>query len=103
MYKQKILNDFDEELFSTDYHDYETATQNAKTDILIQSLCEITFEDWLDHLVNSFCRDNDEYTVDEVNKAIEQEPKFLEDIRDEYEYLKEEMYDILAENEEDED
>ena len=102
MYKQKVLNDFDEELFSTDYNDYATATQNAKTDNICQNP-RITFEDWLADLVKTFCRDNDEYTVEEVNKAIEQEPKFLEDIREEFDYLKEEMQDLLDDEEEDED
>lgn len=94
MYKQKILNDFDEELFSTNYHDYATATQNAKTDNICQNP-KIEFKEWLDDLIDTFCRDNDEYTVDEVNKAIEQEPEFLDDIKDEFEYLKEEMQEFI--------
>jgi len=100
MYKQKILNDFDEELFSTDYNDYATATQNAKTDLFCDNH-KIEFNEWLDQLVESFCKDNDEYTVAEVKKAIEQEPKFLDDIKEEYDYLKEEALEMFDDEDDD--
>ena len=101
MYKQKILNDFYEELFSTDFNDYATATQNAKTDNICQNP-KIEFEVWLDDLVDTFCRDNPQYTPQQVVAAINKEPKFLDDIREEFEYLKEEMQELFDE-EDDED
>jgi hypothetical protein len=102
MYKQKILNDFDEELFSTDYNDYATATQNAKTDLFCDNH-KIDFKEWLADLVKTFCEDNNEYTVAEVNKAIEQEPKFLEDLQEEFIYLREEALEMFDYDEEDEE
>lgn len=102
MYKQKILNDFDEELFSTNYNDYATPTQNAKTDILCEDP-DIEFEVWLDDLVETFCRDNPQYTIQQVVAAINKEPKFLDDIREEFEYLKEEMQELFDEEDEDEE
>lgn len=97
MYKQKILNKFYEELFSTDFNDYETPTQNEKTD----SICndpDISFEDWLDNLIEIFCEDN-AYEESAVKKAIEKEPEFKEDLEEEFEYLKEEVQEILDEEE----
>lgn len=102
MYKQKILNDFDEELFSTNYHDYATATQNAKTD----NICDnpkIEFEDWLNDLVKTFCRDNPQYTTQQVVDAMNKEPEFKEDIKSEFDYLKEEMQELLDEEDEDDE
>ena len=80
MYKQKILNDFYEELFCTDFNDYESPTQNAKTD----NLCDdhnMSLEDWTEDLIDTFVRDND-YTKEEVKQALDKEPKFLEDLKE---------------------
>lgn len=101
MYKQKILNDFYEELFCTDFNDYESPTQNAKTD----NLCDdhnMSFEDWTEDLIDTFVRDND-YTKEEVKQALDKEPKFLEDLKEEYEYLKEVISEDDEDYEEDED
>lgn len=102
MYKQKILNDFYEELFCTDFNDYASATQNAKTDLFCSNH-QIDFNEWLDQLVEAFCKDNDEYTVAEVKEAIKQEPKFLEDMQEEFIYLREEALEMFGYDEDDED
>ena len=102
MYKQTILRDFDNELFSTDYNDYATATQNAKTDNICQNP-KIEFDEWLNDLVNTFCSDNPQYTPQQVVDAMNAEPKFLEDIKSEFEYLKEEMQELIDEDDEDEE
>ena len=78
MYKQKVLDKFYEELFSTDFNDYETPTQNAKTDVLCDNI-DISFEDWLDELIETFCRDND-YEESDVKKAVEKDSEFREDL-----------------------
>ena len=108
MYKQKILNDFYVELFSTNYNDYPSPTQNAKTDNICQNP-NIEFDEWLNYLVEAFCRDfpsrdNPQYTTQQVVNAMNKEPKFLDDIKEEFDYLKEEMKDLLDDyEEEDED
>ena len=58
MYNTKLLNKFYEALFSTDFNDFETATQNMKTDCL--ETCT-DFDSWLNKLVETFA---EEYDVD---------------------------------------
>lgn len=98
MYNQKILDDFYEDLFCTDFNDYASSTQNAKTDILCDD-SNISFEAWTDELIKTFVRTNDNYTEEEVKQAIEKEPKFLEDLKFEFEELK----SFIEEDDEDED
>lgn len=100
-YKQKILNDFYVDLFSTVYNDYPSVVQNAKTDILCENI-EISFEDWLDELIDTYCYNNQQ-DINTIKKAIEVEPQFKEDLQAEFDSLKEEVTEILAEEDEDED
>jgi len=101
MYKQKILNKFYEELFSTDFNDYETPTQNEKTDSICMN-SDISFEEWLDNLIETFC-DEYGYEASYVKKAIDAEPEFEEDMKAEFEYLKEEIAELDDDEEEDEE
>jgi hypothetical protein len=100
-YKQQILNDFYVDLFSTVYNDYPSVVQNAKTDILCENI-EISFEDWLDELIDTYCYNNSQ-DIEAVKKAIEAEPQFKEDLKSEFDDLKEEVAEIIAETDEDED
>ena len=99
MYKQKILNEFYKELFSTDFNDYASPTQNEKTDSLCDNI-NISFDDWLVKLAEVFCDDNG-YKLMEIKDAIDVEPQFIKDLKHEFKRLKEEVKEILAEDEED--
>lgn len=99
MYQQKILNEFYKELFSTDFNDYASPTQNEKTDSLCDDI-NISFDDWLVKLAEVFC-DNSGYKLIAVLDAINDEPQFKEDLKHEFKRLKEEVKEILAEDEED--
>ncbi len=101
-YKQKILNDFYVDLFSTVYNDYPSVVQNAKTDILCDNI-EISFEDWLDELIDTYCYNNKQ-DIEAIKKAIEAEPQFKEDLKSEFDYLKEEVAEEFEDSDdEDED
>ena len=99
MYKQKILNEFYEELFSTDFKDYASPTQNEKTDSLCNDI-NISFDDWLVNVADVFCDDNG-YKLMEIKDAIDAEPQFIKDLKHEFKRLKDEVKEILAEDEED--
>lgn len=99
MYQQKILNEFYKELFSTDFNDYASPTQNEKTDSLCDDI-NISFDDWLVKLAEVFCDDSG-YKLIAVLDAINDEPQFKEDLKHEFKRLKEEVKEILAEDEED--
>lgn len=99
MYKQKILNEFYKELFSTDFNDYASSTQNEKTDSLCDDI-DISFDDWLVKLAEVFCDDSG-YKLIAVLDAINDEPQFKKDLKHEFKRLKEEVKEILAEDEED--
>jgi hypothetical protein len=83
MYKTKLLNKFYEALFSTDFNDFETETQNMKTDCL--DTCT-DFDSWLNKLVETFA---EEYDVDkdQVLKEVKSDSNFLEDLHFEYDDL----------------
>ena len=98
-YKQKILNDFYVDLFSTAYNDFPSVVQNAKTDILCDNI-DIGFEDWLDELIDTYCYNNSQ-DIKAIKKAIEAEPQFKEDLKSEFDSLKEEVAETLAEEDED--
>ena len=98
MYKQKILNEFYKELFSTDFNDYASPTQNEKTDSLCDNI-NISFDDWLVKLAEVFCDDNG-YKLMEIKDAIDIEPQFTKDLKREFNRLKEEVKELLDEDEE---
>ncbi len=120
MYKQKILNKFYEALFCTDFYDYESATQNAKTDELADFVTgpkeeQQDFEGWFNMLIDTYVdeqadlkEDSDDFvdiqiaTKEEILKAIAKEPQFKEDMKSEFDELIDLLSDDLFE-EEDED
>ena len=83
LYKTKLLNKFGEALFSTDFNDYETETQNMKTDCLNEVK---NYESWIDKLVDTFVKEFGE-DKDQLLKDLREDPTFLDDLRDEYENL----------------
>ena len=99
MYQQKILNEFYEELFATDFKDYASPTQNEKTDSLCNDI-NISFDDWLVNVADVFCDDNG-YKLIAVLDAIKAEPQFKKDLKREFNRLKEEVKEMLAEDEDD--
>jgi hypothetical protein len=80
IYSTDLLNQFYLELFSTDFRDYDSPTQNSKTDYLFDY---DSFDDWFDMLIKSFVRetacDEKQLRID-INKC----PQFIEDMRAEY-------------------
>ncbi len=94
MFKVPVLNDFYEELFSTDFKGYDSSVQNAKSDSIALNP-DITFEEWLDELIDVFCNlYEDEYCVEEVKAAIDADPTFADEMSTEYEELKELLADL---------
>ena len=87
IYKSKILNEFYEELFSTDYRDYDSPTQNSKTDYLFDFE---TFEEWFDYLIKSFVENTKlKITTEDVESELIKNPIFIEHMKEEYEDLQE--------------
>lgn len=84
-YSTEIENSFYTELFSTDFRDYDSSVQNAKTDILCDDI-DMSFENWFDYLINSFT-DSCGLDFDTVKRSLSDE--FINDMKNEYEYLKE--------------
>lgn len=101
-YKQKILDDFHADLFSTVYKDCPSVVQNAKTDILCDEF-SISFDDWFNELIDVHCvyGCNNSIDAETLKKAIEAEPKFKEDMKSEFDKLKEAVAETLAEEAED--
>ena len=83
MFKSKLLNKFNQALFSSGTIGFESATENAKTDYLFDF---DNFEDWFNMLIDSFV---EEYEVDKdmLIKDISECPEFVDSMRDEYEEL----------------
>ena len=94
MFKTKLINKFYEALFSTDFKDYASATQNAKTDYLFD--CK-TFDEWFDKLVNVFANE-EEADVAVVKAEATADAEFMKMIKAEYE----ELLDLLADEEDEE-
>lgn len=86
-YESTILNNFYLELFSSDFRDYNSATQNAKTDSLFEY---DNFDDWFDYLITVFIEDTDSIiTKDAVLAELKKYPDFRSFMQAEYEELKE--------------
>ena len=105
MYKSGILNNFYRELFSTEYSDTASATQNAKTD----SFCELdldgsneSFDKWLNNLVDCYANDCD-INKTALQKAISSCPEFKRDMREEFDQLLEDYEDDDDEFDDDEE
>ena len=94
MFKTKLINKFYEALFSTDFKDYASATQNAKTDYLFD--CK-NFDEWFDKLVNVFAAEED-VNAAAVKAAAIADVEFMKMIKAEYD----ELLDLLADEEDEE-
>jgi hypothetical protein len=90
IYPTELLNNFYLELFSSEFRDYESTTENSKTDYL--SDYDDDFDEWFEMLIDSFV---DDTGCDEEQLRIEIEncPKFVEDMKSEYEQLLEILSD----------
>ncbi len=87
LYNSNILNEFYVELYSTDFRDYESATQNAKTDRLFET---DNFNDWFIQLVKIFVEETElSITAVDVIAETTKHPEFITDLKNEYEELKE--------------
>lgn len=87
LFKNKILNDFYVELFSTDFRDYSSKIQNMKTDILprLRNSPEM-FGEWLTELIHEYCKEYNLSSV-KVTSLVFRNNEFYEMIKDEFESL----------------
>lgn len=83
IYSTDLLNRFYLELFSTDFRDYDSSTQNSKTDDLFDY---DNFDDWFDNLISVFVDDTD-CDENELRTDLKNCPKFIEDMKSEYNEL----------------
>ena len=83
IYPTPLLNQFYLELFSTDFRDYDSPTQNCKTDYIFDY---DNFEDWFENVIDTFIRDTD---CDETQLRVDlkNHPEFIEDMKSEYNEL----------------
>ena len=95
MFKTKLINKFYEALFCTDFKDYASATQNAKTDYLFD--CK-DFDEWFDKLVNVFANEEEVNAADVKAEAIA-DVEFMKMLKAEYD----ELLELLADDEDDEE
>ena len=86
-YDNDLLNLFNTLLFMTDFNDYESATQNSKTDILCDE-SDIIFEDWFETVCETFCRELD-LDLETVKKEALSNESFMTSLEEEFEFLKE--------------
>lgn len=92
MFNTKLIDKFYEALFSTDFKDYASAMQNAKTDYLFD--CK-NFDEWFDKLANVFAAEEEVNAADVKAEAIT-DAEFMKMLKAEYE----ELLDLLAEDDE---
>ena len=105
MYKTGILNNFYRELFSTEYSGTASATQNMKTDSLLEhsySSSDTSFEKWLNNLIDCYADDCD-INKTALLKAISNCPEFRQDMKEEFDQLIEDYEDDEDEFDEDEE
>lgn len=91
MFKTNLINKFYEALFCTDFNDYASATQNAKTDYLFD--CK-NFDEWFNKLVNVFA-DEEKVNVTNVKAEAIADAEFIKMLKAEYE----ELIDLLEDDE----
>lgn len=104
MYKSGILNNFYRELFSTEYCDTASATQNLKTDAIFEHNLDgsdESFEKWLECLVECYATDCD-INKTALLKAISADPKFKKDMKEEFNQIYED-YDVYDDDFDDEE
>ena len=102
MYKTGIINNFYRELFSTDYSDFASATQNMKTDSLLEQDfdgSDESFDKWLNGLVDCYADDCD-INKTALLKAISSCPEFKKAMREEFDQLLEDYADDEDDDEE---
>jgi hypothetical protein len=87
VYDNDLLDLFNTLLFMTDINDYESATQNSKTDTLCLEP-DISFDDWFDSVCETFYRELDLDLKTVQSEALSNEP-FMTALEEEFEYLKE--------------
>jgi hypothetical protein len=87
VYDNDLLDLFNTLLFMTDYNDYESATQNSKTDTLCLEP-DIDFENWFDEVCETFCRELD-FDFKTVQAEALADESFMTSLKEEFEFLKE--------------
>ena len=93
IYSTDLLNRFYLELFSTDFRDYDSPTQNSKTDYLFDY---DNFDDWFENVISVFVDDTD-CDENELRTDLQNCSQFVEDMKLEYKELLE-----ICSNEDDE-
>ena len=86
-YDNDLLDLFNTLLFMTDINDYESATQNCKTDTLCLEP-DIDFESWFDEVCETFCRELD-FDFETVQSEALSNESFMTSLKEEFEFLKE--------------
>jgi hypothetical protein len=94
-YRTPVENDFSTELFSTDYRGTDSRTQNAKTD-LISNNPDIEFEPWMYYLIERFA---EEFELEAETVADALSDKFINDLKAEFDDLKE----LIGDDDDDEE
>lgn len=97
-YKTPVENDFCTELFATDYRGVDSAVQNAKTDILTDNP-DIEFEQWMYYIIERFAEVAD---LDAEAVADSLSDEFINDMKTEFDELKEMLADIFDDDEDEE-
>ena len=102
MYKSGIVNNFYRELFSTEYSNSASATQNMKTDSILEHSYDSSndsFDKWLNGLVDCYADDCD-INKTALLKAISACSEFRQDMREEFDQLLEDYADDEDEDDE---
>ena len=83
MFNTKLVDKFYEALFCTDFNNYSSETQNAKTDNL--SECK-DFNEWLDMLISVFAKET-RLSRTMIRTGALADTKFINSMKVEYEDL----------------
>ena len=83
-YTSELVNSFYIELFSTDFMDQESVTQNTKTDYIFELDC---FEYWFEYLIKTFVEESS-CNETQLRLDINNCPDFVSEMKFEYEDLK---------------
>lgn len=83
IYPTDLLNQFYLELFSTDFRDYDSPTQNSKTDYLFDY---DNFDDWFENVISVFVTDT-LCNETQLRTDLKNCPKFVDDMKSEYQEL----------------
>lgn len=83
IYPTDLLNRFHLELFSTDFRNYDSPTQNSKTDYLFDY---DNFDDWFEKLISVFV-DDTMCNETQLRADLKNYPEFIDGMRTEYDDL----------------